>query len=371
MNTPGIRVLCLVTDGFGGRGGIALHCRHLLNALCQCGQIDQVHAIPRVRPLNEEFENADTTEILPAKLAYHHKALARPFGYLRALLRIGVFSRSWDVIITEHINLLPAAAVLSRLNRGRLILITHGFEAWTRPPRFFPWTLRQVNHVVSVSAVTRSRFIQWSGYDPDKASVIPNAMDFQGYSPGPRPAYLQQRYGVDDQPVIMTLGRLSADERAKGFDQVINLLPGLHDSHPQLHYLIVGSGDDQPRLQDLAREVGVLDKVIFTGEIGESEKVDHYRLADAYIMPSRLEGFGYVFLEAMACGLPVVGSTLDGSHEALLGGRLGELVDPDDPIQLTSAINTALTKPNQVPDELTHFSLERFSRSIQNVVMTQ
>ena len=76
---------------------------------------------------------------------------------------------------------------------------------------------------------------------------------------------------------------------------------------------------------------GLSDRVVFAGFIPEAEKADHYRLADAYVMPGRGEGFGFVFLEAMACGIPVVGSRLDGSREALRQGDLGILVDPDRP----------------------------------------
>jgi glycosyltransferase involved in cell wall biosynthesis len=113
-------------------------------------------------------------------------------------------------------------------------------------------------------------------------------------------------------------------------------------------------------LQAKADALGLGERVVFSGFIRESEKADHYRLASAYVMPSRLEGFGFVFLEAMACGVPVVGSSIDGSREPLRGGRLGRLVDPDDRAQLTAAIREALQKPNHVPPELTDFAFERF-----------
>ena len=78
--------------------------------------------------------------------------------------------------------------------------------------------------------------------------------------------------------------------------------------------------------------MGLSDRVIFTGYIPESEKIAHYNLADVYVMPSTGEGFGIVLLEAVACGVPVVGSRVDGSREALLDGQLGRLVDPGNPL---------------------------------------
>src|SRR5262249_1572191 len=95
--------------------------------------------------------------------------------------------------------------------------------------------------------------------------------------------------------------------------------------------------------------------------IPESEKADHFRLADVYIMASRGEGFGFVLLEAMACGVPVVASKLDGGREAVRDGQLGILVDPLDGRDVRDAILEALTRPRGVvPGGLDHFSLSNF-----------
>ena len=167
----------------------------------------------------------------------------------------------------------------------------------------------------------------------------------------------------------MTLGRLSASERSKGVEEVIRTLPSLLDALPDIRYLVVGDGDDLQRLRQLAGDLGVTPQVIFTGRIDEQEKADHYRLADAYVMVGRLEGFGYVFLEAMASGLPAVGSRLDGSREPLQDGRLGLLVDPDEPEEIRQAIVQALKQKKAVPPELESFSMQRFNRQIGCAVL--
>ena len=361
-----MRILSLVTDGFGGHGGIALHCRSLLTALCQSEEVSAVAAIPRVKPV----DRLEADGPLPQKLTYHDNLFDAFLGYPRTLLKVGLLGRPWDVVITEHINLLPAAALLARCSSAKLILITHGFEAWERPGKLRETDLQRVDHVVSVSSVTQRRFSQWSGFDNTRSSVIVNAMDFSDFSPAPKPRYLKQRYAINDEKIIMTLGRLDAGEKAKGFDQIINSLPSLIKTEPNIRYMIVGDGDDAARLDQLAKKQQVREQVIFTGRISQEEKIDHYRLADAYVMPSRLEGFGYVFLEAMACGLPVVGSILDGSQDALLGGSLGDLVDPDNPAELQQAILRALSKPKMVPDELEVFSLPRFNQAFQDLVVS-
>jgi glycosyltransferase involved in cell wall biosynthesis len=101
--------------------------------------------------------------------------------------------------------------------------------------------------------------------------------------------------------------------------------------------------------------------VLFLGHIAEEEKEAHYRLADAFVMPGRGEGFGIVYLEALACGVPVVASSLDASQEAVMGGQLGAVVDPADGDHLVAAITNALQQRSRDrPAELEFFSVERF-----------
>ena len=125
-------------------------------------------------------------------------------------------------------------------------------------------------------------------------------------------------------------------------------------------YLIGGDGPDRPRLTAKAESLGLAGRVIFAGRIAEEEKVAHYRLADAYVMPSRGEGFGIVLLEAMACGLPALASVTDGGREALLEGKLGLLVDPDDPASVAAGIRAVLARPKGRPAGLEHFSTAAF-----------
>jgi len=164
------------------------------------------------------------------------------------------------------------------------------------------------------------------------------------------------------------MGRLVSAERYKGFDEVLEQLPEIVARLPDLVYMIVGDGNDRPRLEEKARALGIRDHVVFTGFVSEREKCDHYNLADAFVMPSRGEGFGIVFLEAMASGIPVVGSTADGSREALRNGALGLLVDPGDPEALRRAIIASLRMPKRVHEGLEYFSSERFEQRVHEIV---
>ena len=118
-----------------------------------------------------------------------------------------------------------------------------------------------------------------------------------------------------------------------------------------------------------AAAVGVADRVVFAGWIPDEQKVAHYRLADAFAMPSRGEGFGIVFLEAMACGVPVLASTLDGSREAVLDGQLGLLADPRVPADLQANLEVLLRQPRgKRPEGLSAFAYPAFARKVHTLL---
>ena len=170
---------------------------------------------------------------------------------------------------------------------------------------------------------------------------------------------------VSGKRVRMTLGRLWTAQRHKGVDEVIEVMPSLIHQFPDLVYLVAGGGDDIARLRKKAAEFRVGERVIFTGLVDESEKADHYRLADAFALTGRGDGFGFVLLEAMACGIPAVASVLDGSQEALLDGEIGLLVNPDDNTSLLSGLSAALRQPKGIPEGLAYFAYDRFCERLR------
>jgi glycosyltransferase involved in cell wall biosynthesis len=361
-----MRLIALVTDAFGGRGGIARFNRDLLRALCAHPECEKVVALPRIVPDAPESNQ-------PKHLTYRIEAADGKLPYAFEVMRhvLDGRSTSFDAVICGHIHLLPMAVLAAQWQRIPLLLVVHGIEARTPSDKALAnWLVSQTDHFVAASHHTSDRFVDWSGVDDEKGHVIPTGVtDPSRFAPGPKPDTLLDRYELAGRTVLMTLSRLPVQEKRKGHDEVLEMLPDLVEERPDLAYLICGDGDDRPRLEAKTRRLGLSDRVVFAGYVPESEKVDHYRLADAFVMPGRTEGFGIVYLEALACGIPVVASSADASQEAVRGGELGVVVDPDDPADLKRGILEALAEERgTVPEGLGHFSKERFIRRWNRVV---
>jgi asparagine synthase (glutamine-hydrolysing) len=357
----GLRIAALITNAYGGTGGIAKFNRDLLSALAAMPEVAQVMATPRL----VQYE----PEPIPAKVLFDRAAARGKSAYALRLLRQVLARGKTDLILCGHINLLPLAWLASRLTGCPFALVVHGIEAW-QPHRssFVRALLPRTHLIVAVSRYTVQRMRAWLGVAESRFHILPNCVDLETFAPRPRNAALVQRFGLAGRRVLLTVGRLVSQEGYKGFDEVIEVLPELAREMPDLVYVIVGDGDDRPRLQTKARSLGVAERVVFTGFVSEAEKIDLYNLADVYVMPSRGEGFGIVYLEAMASGVPTIGSVLDGSRDALRYGQLGLLVDPRDRQQIVHAIRDAIVAPHGRPAGLEYFGVEAHRQRVAHLV---
>ncbi len=345
-----MKVLLLCTDAYGGHGGIALYNRDLAEALAAREDVEEVLVVPRVV--------RNDPGPIPPKVRFFADAVKAPAFYLHALTKV----RNADLVICGHVNLLPVACTLS----AHPLLFVYGIEAW-KPMRsaLSRRLLHRCGAIISISEITRRRLLTWSGYR-GPTYLLPNAIHAEQYGIRAKRADLVERYKLEGKRVLLTVGRLAAEERYKGFDEVLEVLPNLPED---VVYIIAGGGNDFARLQEKAVRCGVGHRVIFTGLFPEEDKPDLYALADVYVMPSRGEGFGYVFLEALASGVPVIGSTLDGGKEALMDGELGTVIDASNPAELERAIVETLAAGKRgIPAGLEHFSFENFRRRLDAIV---
>jgi asparagine synthase (glutamine-hydrolysing) len=256
-----------------------------------------------------------------------------------------------DVTLLSHINLASIGWLIKLLKpKSKVWLIAHGIEVW-RPLNFFKKKL--LNHcdkIICVSNFTRQKLIVIHGVDPSKCVVLNNALDPSIKLPEAfiKPGYLLKRYSLTAQSqVIFTLTRLASTEQYKGYEQVIQAVSHLKTQFPHLKYILSGKHDEQElyRITQLIKQHQVKDNVIVTGFINETELEDHFLLADLFVLPSKKEGFGIVFIEALACGLPVICGNEDGSLDAIRNGELGTAIDVDDLNELEDAIIHHLNVP--------------------------
>lgn len=359
-----MKILFLHSDSFGGFGGISKFNRDFMTAACSCPGAEVV-ALPRLIP--------EAVGDLPAGLVFDQSGVGGKGRFSFAALRAARRHAPFDLVICGHINLLPIARLCQRLSGGKLGLIIHGIDAWQpNKSAMVNSIVKKLDFFVAVSEFTLQKFCDWSKTEPTRGFILPNCVELEKFGPGPKNPELLRRYGMEGKTIIMTTGRLVSRERCKGFDEILEVMPQLVNLVPEIAYLIVGDGDDRRRLEEKALTLEVADRVVFTGRVPEEEKADHYRLADLYVMPSRGEGFGIVFLEAMACGIPCIGSMVDGSREALIGGELGQLVDPEDKVALHAAILEGLLRPrDNISERLQYFSFDSFKQRLHSMVENQ
>lgn len=276
----------------------------------------------------------------PASEAAGGNLTIRGFGRLPRVPRTPAYAaglaactllRRPDLVISGHLHFAPAARMLNRLLGVPYWVVVYGMEAWdvTRPA--LRRALRDAELVVSISHHTRDRLLREQRLDPGRVVVLPCTVDAEAFRPAPRPAALLRRHGLDPgQPVILTVARLAGTERYKGYDQVLEALPRIRRAIPDVRYVLVGEGDDRPRIERRIRELGLEGCVTLAGFVPDAELADYYNLCDVFAMPSAREGFGIVYLEALACGKPTLGGNGDGARDALRDGELGVLADPHD-----------------------------------------
>jgi phosphatidyl-myo-inositol dimannoside synthase len=343
------RILALLTDAFGGVGGIAQYNRDFLGALATADAVENILVLPRRGAAERCDPHPRIRQSLPigGRIAYAHLA-----G--RAALRDGPF----DVVFCGHLFMAPLAAIIAFAIGTPLWLQVHGIEAWERPTKLQRWAAERAALITAVSRHTRRRLLSWANVDPHRVRVLPNTVGPQ-FVPGPKPDYLLDRYGLHGKKILLTVSRLAASERYKGHDRVLKALPEILKQQPETIYLIVGDGDDRPRLQAMTSSLALDDIVRFAGAIEPADLPDYYRLANVFVMPSTGEGFGIAFLEAAASGLPAIGGNSDGSIDAL---AIGTTTDPNNQATLTAVIVAALQHGRIGSPDISRFGVAQFAR---------
>lgn len=255
------------------------------------------------------------------------------------------------ILLTHRADFLRPALAARRMGIP-LAVIAHGNEYYGSPRQGeLIAALSRADVVIAVSRYALER-LRGMGLRAKRTVAIPNGVGLEAFGPAGEGEIVRRRLGLEGKKVILSVGRLEA---VKGFDAVIRALPRIAEEAPEAAYLIVGAGPEEAALRALAKEVGAGDRVIFAGEVPEIGRGEsaYYQACDVFAMPSRevaatgqAEAFGIAYLEAGACGKPVVGGRSGGSPEAVADGESGLLVDPDQAGSVAEAILRLLASPD-------------------------
>ena len=332
----------LVTQDFPPMvGGIQTYCFELAQRFAQACERFEV-----VAPADEGHEEVDRA--LPYKVhrlpVRSDRMAAATLVALPALCR----GRKFDAILHAQWYTAHAGLLARRLRLVKKVFVAaHGRELLLNVVRRQPVlgasydrirveVLRRVDRFFPVSRYTGG-VLEDQGVSPDRIRVVPNGVDPQRYRPVDGAAWRREQ-GIGDEPLILTLCRLV---RRKGIDTVLRALPEVAKAVPDVRYLVAGNGPDRERLDQVVREVDMYRRVKFLGRVEDVAAC--MSAADVFAMPARsdppdVEGFGLVFLEANACGRPVIGARAGGVPDAIIPGETGLLVEPDDPKGLAAAL---------------------------------
>ena len=335
FKTMPMRVLFVTPDLFGPPGGIARFSRLCCKALAEAPGVELVDVIA----LNDRDQRNASCTFDSTKVAYCAGA-ANKARFMQQLLQLSIAKRDYNVYFATHVNLTTALWPLHQFNHkhSALVAVAHGIDVWSRLPWLRRLALSNASVIFAVSQLTQSRMVQANRIDVEKVRILHNCLDpsltaisLAGQGTITAPLGLKS-------PSILTVSRLSLYDRYKGHTQVIQALALVQQQIAPLHYYVVGEGELKVELQQLCQKLGVATSVHFLGQVDELTLKMLYQHADLFVMPSRGEGFGLVFLEAMAWGTPVIAGNQDAAVEVVQHGETGLLVDPDNVSELAQSI---------------------------------
>lgn len=358
--------LFLLLEAHSNMGGIQRFNRNVLNLLDQMQVGDAVAYALKDTKCNTNYSH----------LKYNFENNNKIIYVLKSFLYI---LRS-DSIILGHVNLIfPIGILLFFFPKKRSILFTHGIEVWNTLPWYKRKILQQINTIVSVSDFTAQALIKLQKVNPQNIKILPNTISLE-FMQSNGLSYLKERYHIHEEDfVLLTICRIDHSEKYKGYDSIIQLMPKLVEKHANIKYVLCGKTDiqEKKRLDELIHQSGCSNHIILTGFIPDRELSEMYSICNLFIMPSQKEGFGIVFLEALAHGKPVIGGNKDGTVDALMNGELGILVDPDSLDEIYEAILSVVERrvDSHLLDEsylkqkvFSNFGIEKFNERLKNII---
>jgi glycosyltransferase involved in cell wall biosynthesis len=297
-----------------------------------------------------------------------------------AVTAVRTARRKAKLVLAAHPNLGPVVLAMRVVApRMKSIICTHGIEVWEPLSGWRRRALQHANVVLAPSRDTADHVASHQGVARERIRILPWALDPQFEALLAAGAQTTPPGDFPSGRVILTVGRWLATERYKGMDTLITALPRLLTRWPDVHLVLAGTGDDRAWLEDLTEKNGVHRHVHFLTGLSGSELAACYAACEIFALPSRGEGFGLVYLEAMAKGKPVIGGAHGGTPEVIEDGVTGYLVPHGDPIQLATSIEALLADPAHAKEmgargrqRAEHeFRFNAFAKSLKKILREQ
>ena len=339
-----------ITNDFGPRaGGIETFVHGLIERLPK----DSVIVYTSAQPNAAEFDAKWLQDFGVEVIRDRSKILLPTHRVAKACLEIIKHRKLSRVAFGAAAPLGIMARAFRRAGVQKLVALTHGHEVWWAkvPPfslaiRFMSKNLDAITYLGDYTKGEISKALSKS--DANKLVQIAPGIDVEHFVPTDS-SNLRADLGLTDKSVIISVGRLV---HRKGQDKLIAALPAIKAKIPNVHLVLVGVGPHQEHLEKLAAKLKVADCVTFIGRINYAELPKYICLGDIFAMPSRsrffgleVEGLGIVYLEASACGLPIVGGKSGGAPDAVLVGETGVVVDGTNTFEIAEACIELLNNP--------------------------
>lgn len=356
----------LYLDAFRQIGGIEKFNKAFMKALYDISKDGEIH----YKAFSVCDDKPDTRYI---KVEKHKGFRNRKYSFAINAFLEGLKS---DLVVIGHLNLASIGLLIKIFKpKKKMILVAHGLEVWEKQNILESRFIEKVDLILAVSNFTRNNILENNEVLPEKVVIFHNTLDPYFIIPekNEKPEYLLNRYGLTTRnKIILTITRVNKLEEYKGYDKVLEALPDIIKEVPEVMYILGGKYGpvEEARIKNLVKAYKLEQHFILAGFIEEKELTDHYLLADVFIMPSTKEGFGIVFIEAAACGVPIIAGNKDGSTDALINGKVGKLIEPDNIDEIAESVITRLKIPsiNYKNLVIENFGFDEFKKRLRTVL---
>jgi phosphatidylinositol alpha-1,6-mannosyltransferase len=332
--------LLYLTPGCFDKGGISRYSRYQISSLREILGNGNLQVCSLLGPDEESFEEPFEVDWYAGGKGFFNKAA------FVLWVSAASFIHRPGIIWSAHVSYSAVIQIIAWLIGAKTVVNEYGVEAWSGLSWDAEWGLKRVSYVVSDCHFT-ARYLESKGFRPEGSIVVLwDCVDLDKFSPGNPSQKVITKYGLPDPARgvnLLTLGRMGRESNYKGYSRLLEVFMKVTDEIPELRLIYVGRGELVEDLREKVRQLGLENRVFFTGMASEEDLADIYRSAHIFSLVSergvgRGEGIPLTPLEAAACGIPIIVGNQDGSQEAVVEGTNGFIIDPFDLESHTQAI---------------------------------